>query len=425
MLRSIKLSLLAFAAAGALAVSASAPAQAQAASGEPIKIGFSMSLTGPLSPNGKQALLGLQIWEEHINSTGGLLNGRPVKLVYYDDQSQSAPVPGIYTKLLDVDKVDLLLGPYATVPSAAAMPVVMQKQKLFIILFGLGVNTEFKYDKFFAMIPSGPDPKPSFTTGFFEIAAAQNPKPQTVAFIAADQEFSKNACDGAKDNAKKIGLRTVYDRSYPPNTTDFTPVMRGVAAANPDVVTVCSYPLDSVGIVKATNEINFKPKLIGGAMVGLQATGIKNQLGSLLNGWTNYETWVPDKKMYYAGTEDFFKKYQSKAPGAGVDALGYYLGGWGYAYAQVLEQAVKGAKTLNDAQLADYIKKNKFKTIHGDIEFGANGEWKTSGMLQVQYHNIKAGTPTVETWRGMDYQTVLTPANLKTGNLIYPMEKAK
>src|SRR5262249_22315745 len=99
---------------------AAAPASAQ--QGEPIKIGFSMSLTGPLAPNGKQALVGMKIWEEEINAKGGLL-GRPVKLIFYDDQSQSAPVPGIYTKLMDVDKVDLVIGPYATVPSAAAMPV--------------------------------------------------------------------------------------------------------------------------------------------------------------------------------------------------------------------------------------------------------------------------------------------------------------
>ena len=88
----------------------SAPTRAQ----EPIKIGFSMALTGPLAANGKQALLGMKIWEEEINAKGGLL-GRPVKLVYYDDQSQPSPVPAIYTKLLDVDKVDLILGPYATV----------------------------------------------------------------------------------------------------------------------------------------------------------------------------------------------------------------------------------------------------------------------------------------------------------------------
>ena len=165
-------SFFAVAAVGLLTV----PAGAQAPSGEPIKIGFSMALTGPLSPNGKSALLGMKIWEEEVNAKGGLL-GRPVKLVYYDDQSQAAPVPGIYTKLIDVDKVELVIGPYATVPSAAAMPVIMQKGKVFIILFGLGVNTEFNYPKFFAMIPSGPDTKPAFTAGFFEVAAAQTASP--------------------------------------------------------------------------------------------------------------------------------------------------------------------------------------------------------------------------------------------------------
>ena len=112
MLRSVKTKLLAFAAAGAFALTGLvAPAQAQ--SGEPITIGFGMALTGPLAANGKQALLGMKIWEEEINAKGGLL-GRPVKLVYYDDQSNPSTVPGIYTKLLDVDKVDLVVGGYAT-----------------------------------------------------------------------------------------------------------------------------------------------------------------------------------------------------------------------------------------------------------------------------------------------------------------------
>jgi branched-chain amino acid transport system substrate-binding protein len=406
----------------ALTAAISAPAGAQAPAGEPVRIGFSMSLTGPLSPNGKSALLGMKIWEEEINAKGGLM-GRPVKLVFYDDQSQAAPVPGIYTKLIDVDKVDLVIGPYATVPSAAAMPVIMQKGKTFIILFGLGVNTEFNYPKFFAMIPSGPNTKPAFTEGFFEVAAAQNPKPQTVAFIAADQEFSKNACDGAKDNAKKMGLRTVYDRTYPPNTTDFSPVIRGIQAANPDVVTVCSYPLDSVGIVRTVNELNYKPKLIGGAMVGLQATAIKRQLGPLLNGWVNYETWVPSKQMMLPATEAFLKTYQAKAGAEGVDPLGYYLGTWGYAYIQVLGDAVNATKSLNDNTLADYIQKTTFKTIMGDVKFGKGGEWEKGRMLQVQYHGIKSGE--LDQFKGMDTQTVLTPADLKTGDAIYPFEKAK
>jgi branched-chain amino acid transport system substrate-binding protein len=398
------------------------PAGAQAPSGQPITIGFGMALTGPLAANGKQALLGAKIWEETINKKGGLL-GRPVKLVYYDDQSNPSTVPGIYTKLLDVDKVDLVTGPYATAMIAPAMPVVMQKGKVFIGLFGLAVNSEFNYPKYFAMIPSGPDTKPSFTKGFFEVAAQQNPKPQTVALVAADQEFSRNACEGARENAKAAGMRVVYDKTYPPTTTDFSPIVRAIQATNPDIVSVCSYPLDSVGMVKAVNEIGFKPKMIGGAMVGLQATVFKTQLGPLLNGWVNYETWVPSEKMLTPEVKEFLATYQSRAAAEGVDPLGYYLGTWGYAYMELLGNAIAGAKSINDDQVANYLRSNPVKTIMGDIKFGKGGEWAESRMLQVQYHGIKGNT--VDQFKGMDTQMVLTPADLKTGNIIYPYEKAK
>src|SRR5205807_3181942 len=155
------------AALAACALSFAGAAWAQ--SGEPIKIGYGISQTGGLAPNGKSALLAQKIWEEDINAKGGLL-GRPVKLVYYDDQTNPATVPGIYTKLLDIDKVDLIIGGYGTNMLAPAMPVVMQRGKVFIGLLGLGVNTEFKYSKYFVMIPSGPDPKPAFTKGLFDIA---------------------------------------------------------------------------------------------------------------------------------------------------------------------------------------------------------------------------------------------------------------
>jgi branched-chain amino acid transport system substrate-binding protein len=306
---------------------------------------------------------------------------------------------------------------------APAMPVVMQKGKVFIGLFGLAVNSEFNYPKYFAMIPSGPETKPSFTKGFFEVAAQQNPKPQTVALVAADQEFSRNACEGARENAKAAGMRVVYDKTYPPTTTDFSPIVRAIQATNPDIVSVCSYPLDSVGMVKAVNEIGFKPKMIGGAMVGLQATVFKTQLGPLLNGWVNYETWVPSEKMLTPEVKEFLATYQSRAAAEGVDPLGYYLGTWGYAYMELLGNAIAGAKSINDDQVANYLRSNPVKTIMGDIKFGKGGEWAESRMLQVQYHGIKGNT--VDQFKGMDTQTVLTPADLKTGNIIYPYEKAK
>src|SRR5262245_53451665 len=388
---------------------------------EPIKIGFSMALTGPLAPNGKQALLGMKIWEEETNAKGGLL-GRQVKLVNYDDQTQPSTVPAIYTKLIDVDKVDLVLGGYGTNMVAPAMPVIIQKKKTFISLFALDVNAEFKYPNYFAVLPTGPKTKPSFTEGFFQVAMQQSPKPQTLALTAEDAEFSRNACEGARENAKEFGVKIVYDKSFPPGTTDFSPIVRAVQAANPDLVIVCSYPLSSVGMVLAINEANFKPKMIGGAMVGLQATVFKSKLGPKLNGIVNYETWVPSEKMM-APAAEFFKTYQARTGAEGVDPLGYYLGGWGYAYISVLGEAVAGAKSVDDAKIADYMRTTTFKTIMGDWSYGPGGEWTKSGMMQVQYHGIKEGAG-LETWKGMSYQNVLTPTDQKTGTVIYPYEKA-
>jgi branched-chain amino acid transport system substrate-binding protein len=399
---------------------AAAPVSAQ--SGEPIKIGFSMALTGPLASNGKQALLGAKIWEEEINAKGGLL-GRPVKLINYDDQSNPATVPGIYMKLLDVDKVDLVVSGYATNMVAPAMPIVMQKGKTLIGLSALDVNSEFHYPKYFSMLPTGPDTKASFTEGFFQIASEQNPKPTTVALTSEDAEFARNACEGARENAKKFGVKIVYDKTFPPGTTDFSPVIRALQVANADLVVVCSYPLSSAGIVMSANELNFTPKMFGGAMIGLQATVLKNKLKSKLNGIVNYETWVPSPKLLTPAA-DFFQKYQERAKAEGVDPLGSSLGGWGYAYFQVLGEAVEGAKSVNDDKVADYLRSHEFHTIMADVRFGSNGEWTKSRMMQVQYHNITDAAG-LETWRGMSCQTVLTPADQKTGDVIYPYEKAK
>jgi len=396
------------------------PAFAQGAA--PIKIGFSMALTGPLAPNGKQALLGAQIWAEEVNAKGGLL-GRQVQLVNYDDQSNPSTVPGIYTKLLDVDKCDLVVGPYATNMVAPAIPVVMQRGKTFIGLFALDANGEFHYPKYFSMLPSGPTPRESFTDGFFQVALAQNPKPQTIAIAAEDADFSHNAAEGARNNVKKYGLKSVYDKTYPPNTTDFSPIIHAIQAANPDLVIFCSYPLSSVGLLQSANELGFKPKMLGGAMVGLQATALKGKLKTHLNGVVNYETWVPSPKLM-APAVDFFKKYQARAQSAGADPLGYYLGGWGYAYLQVLADAINGAKSINDDKIADHMRTHTFNTIMASgIKFGKNGEWTKSEMLQVQYHGL-TDAANLDTWRGMSYQTVVSPADEKTGSVIYPYEKA-
>jgi branched-chain amino acid transport system substrate-binding protein len=406
----------------AAAAFAFSPAAASAQSGDPIKIGYAISQTGGLAPNGKSALLAQQIWEGDINAKGGLL-GRPVKLVYYDDQSNPATVPGLYQKLLDVDKVDIVVGGYGTNLLAPAMPVVIQKKKMLIGLFGMAVNTEFNYPKYFSMIPLGPTPKSAMSKGFFEAAIAQNPKPQTVAIVAADAEFPINGSEGARENIKAAGLKIVYDKRYPPATTDFAPIVRAIQAANPDIVAIFSYPPDSVGFVRAVNEIGYKPKMIGCGMVGLQATAIKIQLGPLLNGFVNYDFWLPIDKLNFPGVADFMKRYQARAAAAGVDALGYYIAPWGYAQLQVLEQAIEATKSLGDDKLANYIRASTFKTLVGDVTFGAQGEWAEARVLQVQFQHIKGND--VGQFKDVSTQVVITPAQYKSGEMIYPYEKAK
>ena len=196
---------------------------------------MSLALTGAGAAPSKVINTALDIWRDDVNAKGGLL-GRPVELVIYDDQSTPANVPSIYTKLITVDKVDLLLGPYGTNFVAPAMPTIIQNKKLTISFTAIGINDKFNYDKYFSMVSVGPEGVNSFSIGFFDMAAAQKPKPETVAILAADAEFAQSAAQGAREEIKKHGFKLVYDKSYPPSTTDFGPVVRAVQATNPDIV---------------------------------------------------------------------------------------------------------------------------------------------------------------------------------------------
>jgi branched-chain amino acid transport system substrate-binding protein len=389
---------------------------------QPITIGFAEALTGGLAVVGKSGVLAAQIWANEINAKGGLL-GRQVRLVFYDNQSSASNVPGIYTKLLDVDHVDLIVSGYSTNMTAPAMPIAMGHNKLFVSLFCLAVNTEFHYPRYFSMLPTGPDPKHAFSRGFFDLAVAQSPQPQTVAIVAADAEFARNASDGARDNAKAVGLRIVYDGRYPPTTTDYTPVVRAVRATNPDVIYVASYPPDTVGILRAASEIGLKTQMFGGGMVGLSTAALKTQLGPLLNGIVISENWVPAPTMQFPGVPDFLQRYQARAQSEGVDPLGYFLPPWAYARMQLLAQAIEGTNSIDDGKLADFFGGHTFKTIIGDVTFGKDGEWAAPRIVWTQFQNIKGND--LAQFKDPATEVVVLPAEFRSGALIYPYAAAK
>ena len=401
--------------AGALAFSA---ATTPAAAADPIRIGLSLSLTGPTAAAGKQVLAGLEIWRDDVNAKGGLLN-RPVRLVYYDDQGSPANAPGIYAKLMSVDKVELLIGPYSTNVIAAAMPAIIQRGRTTIGIFGLGANQTFKYPKYFSMNSQGPSPA-NYSKCVFDLAAAQNPKPTRVALVGADAEYSRNALDGAKANAKAMGFEVVFERTYPLSTTDYTSIVRAMAATKPDVVFGATLPVDTVGIIKAATELKFKPKMIGGAMLGLLVTGIKQNLGEQINGYISNEFYIPAPSLQFEGTSKMMEAYQSKAAAAGTDPLGFTYPPYAYAAGQILAKAVTETKSLDDDKLAAYLRDHNFDTVIGPIKFGENGEWTTPRIICIQFQGISGGD--LAQFQDWKRQVVVYPDQYKSGKLDYPLQ---
>jgi branched-chain amino acid transport system substrate-binding protein len=404
-------------AVGATALTAALPRAARAQQAG-VKIGMSMPQTGALGAGGQAALVALRMWVDEVNVRGGLL-GRRVEFIVYDDQTNPANTPGIYTKLLDVDKVDLLIAPYGTVPTAPIMPLVKERKKLLMGNFSFQVNAKVQHDMWFNNSPW--NDASSWSDGFFR--AGQKAGAKSAAILAADQEFAQNLANGARALAKKAGIKIAYDQNYPPTTTDFSSLVRAIRAAKPEMVFFMSYPNDSVALVRAVNEIGVgsQVQIIGGGMVGLQFTPIMTSLGSLLNGFTNYNSYVPGIK--YPGIDDFLKRYSARAKEAKVDPLGFYLPPFNYAIGQILEQAANGTNSLEDAKLAEYMRKSEFKTIVGPIRFDKMGEWANPRVVQAQFRGVV--DKDMEQFRATDKQIVIYPDAYKTGEVITPFDKAR
>ncbi|MCK8785669.1 amino acid ABC transporter substrate-binding protein [Roseomonas sp. NAR14] len=401
------------AAARAQSTAANAPAPA----GEPIRIGCSMSLSGGLAGNGRPAAITHRIWAEDVNARGGLL-GRPVQVVVYDDQSSGANVPGIYTKLLDVDKVDLVVSGYATAIIAPAMPVVMQRNKVFVSLLGSGVNTDFRYDRYFSISPTGGRIKETFAKGFLDVAMAMEPKPRSIALVNLDSDFHQRAAESARFLARQHGLRVVYDRAYPPSTVDFSPIIRAVQAARPDLVFVGSYPPDTAGLLRAASELRVNFPMMGGPMIGPHITAQKLQLGPILNNLVVWDVYAPEPTLQFPGMQALLERYQPIAAREGADALGHYVPPLAYAQMQVLEQAVRRVGSLDQAALAADLHAHRSDTVIGPLEFDAMGEWTEERNLYTQYQGIQGNG--IEQFRRAGTQVILYPPRYRSGELRKP-----
>lgn len=405
---------LAFTGAAALPGS---PANAEA---RPLRIGFSVAQSGGLAPGGKSGLLALEIWRDSVNAKGGLL-GRQVELVGYDDQTNASLVPAIYSKLIDIDKVDILLTPYGTNVALPACAIARERNRLIFGMLSIGLNATVNYDRYFSIGPWGPDSHLSHQT-FFKLARDSGFK--KLAILAADAEFQQNAAEGGRRLAKEFDIAVVFEQRYPANTTDFSGLLQSLQAAEPDIVYCASYPTESAAIIRSIGEVGLPSsvQLFGGGLVGIQNASLLESLGPQLNGVVNFDTFSIEPKLLQPGAKEFLAAYAEKAGPAKLDPLGHYLPPFWYAAGQVIQAAVEATGGTDDKTLAAWLHTKEIKTIVGPVRFGANGEWVENRVFMVQYRGVAPHD--LEQFKSPGKVVVVAPEALRTGDFIKPFDKA-
>lgn len=319
----------------------------------PIKIGCSLSLTGVFEEFGQSIFLAHKIWVEKINKSGGLL-GRQVELVYMDDKSSTYEALKVYSKLMDVEKVNLVIGGYGSIVTSAVTPLISKKHKFFISLMSKANNDT----NCFSMIPVGDKPDTVLTEYFFKSL----PKNSSVAIIAADSECTVNSVAGAKENLIKNSHRHIFDYHYSLTNLDFNKLAQELKRLKPDAVYIAAYSSESLGVIKAINDIEFSPKKVGVSVV--QQLGLKNM---------------------YNGVDEVMEQYLSRTSTIEADTIGYCIAPQAYAQLQVVEAAIKATNSLDNHHLIGYTREAVFKTVLGDIKFNEYGECMVPEMQHVQY----------------------------------------
>jgi branched-chain amino acid transport system substrate-binding protein len=347
-----------------------------AASGEPIKIGASLPLTGDFSEPGVAAQQGYQIWQQLVNDSGGLL-GRPVDITVKDDQSDQNVVVTDYNALIQQEKVDLLLGTFSSLLNLPASAVAERNRMLYVEPAGGSpemFSRGFKY-LFFAQQATAEHQADLFSQWAAGLPADQ--KPKTAAYVIADDPFGGPVAEGIQSQLEAAGVQTVYSKVYPPETTNFDAIAASVAAKKPDVIAQGSAGLaDGVGLDRALIKVGYSPKQLFQASTPSFAdqfsdgVGLENTEGIFYA--VSYHVDAPTP-----GNTDFLQAYRAKfntdPPEDAADA---------YAAAQVLQAAVENVGSIDDqTALADWLRANSVDTILGTLSWDDTGAPEQAFLL--------------------------------------------
>jgi len=374
-------------AAKAAIVVASAAALAGAASaapsGKPITIGSTLALTGPLAATGMVHKLVGEIYVEQLNAKNGLL-GRPVEWIVKDDQSKPDLARTLYEQLITVDKVDLLMGPYATGAILSAMGVAQRYDKM-LIHHTFGIPNMAKYDKHFPTWSLGPDPANTFTNNLVDALNSTGKPPKTVAIVTSKFPSIHFMALGAREVFKKRGIQEVLFLEWEFGNRDYGPIAARVKDAKPDFVYVGAIGLEGNQLLDAMKKIDYVPP-IHYYMYPAPGPMVKSPDGNLALAGTIFEEHPPYTSNPQAA--EFIKIFNERAAKAGFpDTAVDTQAAASYSAWQVLEAAVTATKSLDDKVLAAWLKKNRVGTIQGVLRFDGPNNYGDDLMRVKQVQN--------------------------------------
>lgn len=359
---------------------------------EPIRIGTTQSLSGPLQEFGTNQLRGLQMWVGDVNARGELL-GRPVELVHYDDGSDPARSAQLYKKLIQEDKVDLLFGPYSSNITMAASQVAEQFD---VPMLTLAASADAIWSQGYENIVGLDTPSTRYMDIALEAAAAKGA--ETLALVYGDTDFTRDVVPGVRSKAQELGIRLVLDKSAS-SIGDIASLVKQLRSLDADVIMAIAYLEGGVELVRELRQAQVKPRmLVFGVAASLAEFG--QELQGDAEGITGVTQWLRGIRL--PGAQDFayrYRKLYGYNPGA-YAALGYSGG-------QVMEAAVRLAGTTEHAAVRDQLHTMVFNSLLGIYKVDADGRQvgKSNYLLQ---------------WQGQDRRLV-EPGIIAESKLIYPM----
>lgn len=355
----------------------------------PLRIGASLSQTGPYAAPGQNQLRGYRLCVKHTNEKGGVL-GRKLELVVEDDQSQPTTAARIYEKFITQDRVDAILGPYAS-PITEAVADVNEKHRMpMVATQGAATSTYRKGRKFVFMVPSAAE---VYLEGLIDMAARRGLK--TVALINEDTLFAQATAQGTVELARKKGLEVVFAEAYPKGTTDFAAILNKVRTATPDVLAAATYFDDAVAITRQLRHLDLNPKMFA-VTVGGDLLKFYEVLGRNAEFVYGAAQWEPELvtlragglipiARQYPGAREFIESYKKEFPGADFS---YHSAG-GYGGCQILVEAIKRAGSMDGEKIRDAILRMDLNTVYGGFKVDPDGFQVAHKMVTFQWQDGK------------------------------------